>query len=57
MTAARFKQLRAGAEPIDDAEAREFFSLLQQESRSEAAKKAVATKRAKYAKWPCNRKK
>jgi hypothetical protein len=57
MTVARFKQLRAGAEPIGDAEAREFLSVLRWEARMEAAKRAVATKRAKYAKWPCNRRK
>ncbi len=57
MTAARFKELKEGAKPVNIPEADEFKKMLAWEARSEAAKQAVKTKRAKYPIWPANRKK
>lgn len=55
MTGARFKQLKEGAVPTDEAERRDFERLLLWEKRSNSAKQAVKTKLAKYPTWPTRR--
>lgn len=55
MTAHRYDQLKRGAPPKDLDEIAEFNRIQLQERRSEAAKRAVETKRRKYKKWPTRR--
>jgi len=52
MTAHRFKQLLAGAKPNNQQEVDEFQRQLRAQSRREAARRAVETKRKKYGAWP-----
>jgi hypothetical protein len=52
LTAYRFEQLKAGAEPADEAEKLEYQRELESERRRAAARRAVQTKRAKYTRWP-----
>jgi len=52
MTAHRFKQLLAGAKANNQQEVDEFQRQLRAQSRREAARRAVETKRAKYKAWP-----
>lgn len=52
LTSYRFQQLKAGAKPVDEAEQRAFEQTLAWKRRSDAAKRAVQTKRRKYKKWP-----
>jgi hypothetical protein len=52
MNAARFHELKAGAAPRDDAERAELDRALAGERRSQAARRAVLTKRRKYPTWP-----
>lgn len=56
LTAERYRQLLAGAQPVDTAEEAEFEREKKGDARRAAARKAVATKRAKYKKWPTRRK-
>jgi len=55
LTSARFQQLKAGAQFSDDSERIEFNKTLDWEKRSQAAFRAVATKRRKYTTWPTSR--
>lgn len=53
MTAARFKELKANRALISDREEEAAFeATLAWEVRSNRAKQAAATKRAKYTSWP-----
>lgn len=52
ITAARFKELKEGAEVKDAEEGEEYRELLLWEKRCASAKKANATKRARYSVWP-----
>lgn len=52
ITVNRFQQLKNGDKPTSEAEAIDFKNSLTHEKRSQAAYKAVATKRKKYKKWP-----
>ena len=52
MTAARLKELEHGAQPTSPEEAAEFEKLLAWRRRSNAAKRAVLTKRVRYTCWP-----
>ena len=54
ITAARFQELLDGAEPREE-EKEQFEQLKTWKHRSEAAKRAVVTKRRKYKQWPGNR--
>lgn len=56
LTAFRFNQLKKNAEFISDEEKAAFENSLDHERRSEAAYRAVATKRKKYKIWPSRRK-
>lgn len=51
MTAQRFKELKAGAEPLPG-ESEAYKELLAWELRSQRAFQAVRTKRARYTAWP-----
>lgn len=51
MTAARFKELLEGEIPLEEEE-EEFEQLLDWKRRSDAAKRAVRTKRERYSSWP-----
>jgi hypothetical protein len=55
ITSHRFEQLKAGAPITTSEEEKSFKELLRWEKRSQAAKRAVQTKRQKFAKWPCRR--
>lgn len=57
MTAHRFRELKANPALLLSEEQSAFARLLDWEKRSNAAKRAVQTKRARYAAWPCHRKK
>lgn len=50
-------QLKADPTQILPEELERFQHLQEWEKRRGSAKQAVRTKRAKYAQWPCNRKK
>ncbi len=52
MTAAEFKYLKQHPEECPEHMRALFEHSLKAERRSEAAKKVVATKRAKYKEWP-----
>ncbi len=55
MTSYRFEQLRKmslNGEPIPESELAEFNSTMAWFNRSQAAKRAVQTKREKYKTWP-----
>lgn len=52
ITAQRYMYLKAHPEYVQDTERKEFNSLQLWEKRSSAAKRAVATKRARYKTWP-----
>ena len=52
MSAARFKELKGGAQPMDSVERSTFHQELESEQRRLRAKQAVKTKRDKYDKWP-----
>ena len=57
MTALRFRQLKDGQLPISEQEKEEFKSQLRHEQRSDAAYRAVITKRKKYKQWPTRQRK
>lgn len=52
ISAHRFEELKAGRAPRGPTELEQFQRLLAWERRSNAAKKAVETKRRKYTEWP-----
>lgn len=52
MTTIRFHQLKRNPLAAKEDEREMFARLLLWEKRSNAAKRAVETKRKKYAKWP-----
>lgn len=57
MTSLRFKELKANPGKVSTPrEWDEYLRLLIWEKQSNAAKRAVETKRKRYASWPCNRK-
>ena len=55
MTAYRFYELKADSTKVLPSEKDEFENLLLGEKRSQSAKRAVITKRAKYKTWPTRR--
>lgn len=55
LTAAEFDWLKKNPVECPTHLREEFEKLLAWEKRSTASKRAVATKRAKYRNWPCNR--
>lgn len=57
MTAHRYLQLKNGDKPISEAEAIDFKNELLHEKLSQAAYKAVVTKRKKYKLWPTRQRK
>lgn len=53
MTAQRFAELKKlGVECASEGEVKEFQALLEWERRSQAAFRAVQTKRRRYVNWP-----
>ena len=52
MTAYRFHLLKAGSPPEGETEAQDYLHMLAWERRSNAAKRAVVTKRQLYRTWP-----
>jgi len=52
MNAARFAELKAHPERMLPEELRQYQQLIRWEKRSDAAKRAVVTKRQRYKAWP-----